>query len=141
MTGRERTYFGEENMKEPTQQLDDFAHAVIGAAIEVHRHLGPGFLESVYEEALAVEFNLRGIPFERQKPVRIMYKGHDVGEGRLDFLVGECLIVELKAVDTLASIHFALVISYLKSTGSQLGLLINFNVRVLKDSIKRIVLT
>jgi len=128
-------------MREPSAELDRLAHAVIGAAIEVHRLLGPGFLESVYEEALCVELQLRGIPFTRQPIVSVDYKNHIVGEGRLDLLVGDVLIVELKAVDALAPIHTAQVISYLKTTGHQLGLLINFNVPVLRGGIKRIILS
>lgn len=124
---------------EPSEQVDGLAYAVIGAAIEVHRLLGPGFLEAVYEQALAVELRLRGIPFSRQAVVAVNYKGQLVGEGRLDLLVGNALIVELKAVDALAPIHFAQVISYLKMTGHQLGLLINFNVPILKEGIKRVV--
>ena len=109
--------------------------------IEVHRHLGPGYLESVYEEALAIELDLRGLPFERQKPIGVGYKGHIVGQGRLDLLVGDCLIVELKAVDTFAPIHRAQVISYIKTTGLHLGLLINFNVQLLRDGVQRVVLS
>ena len=127
--------------KEPDKEVDDLAHRVIGAAIEVHRHLGPGYLESVYEEALAVELGLRGIPFERQKPVAVDYKGHSVGQGRLDLLVDDCLIVELKTVDTFVPIHRAQVISYLKTTGLCLGLLINFKVQRLKDGVRRVVLS
>ncbi len=127
--------------REPTQEVDRLAHAVIGAAIEVHRTLGPGFLESVYEEALCVELELRGIPFARQPIVSVIYKGRAIGEGRIDLLVGGILIVELKAVEELAPIHSAQVISYLKMTSRQLGLLINFNVPVLKDGIKRIILS
>lgn len=126
-------------LSEPSAELDRLAHAVIGAAIEVHRHLGPGYLESVYEEALAIECGLRAIPFERQKAVAVNYKGNAVGEGRIDLLVGRRAIVELKAVDALAPIHTAQVLSYLKATGLTLGLLINFNVAVLKDGIKRII--
>ena len=103
--------------------------------------LGPGFLESVYEAALSIELGLRGIPFKRQVPVRVDYKGRNVGEARLDFLVGDALTVELKAVDALCPVHLAQVISYLKATGNELGLLINFSVAVLKDGIKRVVLT
>jgi len=124
---------------EPSAEVDRLAHAVIGAAIEVHRVLGPGFLESVYEEALCVELELRGIPFTRQQPVSVDYKGRAVGEGRLDLVVGGVLLVELKAIDAFAPIHKAKMISYLKATGYQLGLLINFNVPVLKEGIKRIV--
>ena len=126
---------------EPDQRTDDLAKAVIGAAIEVHRLLGPGYLESVYEQALAIELELRGLPFERQKTIHVNYKGQAVGEGRLDLLVGGCLIVELKAVDALAPIHTAQVMSYLKTTRLPLALLINFNVPLLKSGVKRIVLT
>ena len=127
--------------REPDANTDEFAKAVIGAAIEVHRVLGPGYLESVYEEALAVELKLRNIPFERQKSMAVDYKGHPVGEGRMDILVGGCLIVELKAADALAPIHTAQVISYLKAARLPLGLIINFNVPLLKDGIRRIVLS
>ena len=128
-------------MVEPSGRLDELAYEVIGAAIEVHRTLGPGFLESVYEEAMAVELTLRKVPFERQKPVALNYKGHLVGESRLDFLVAKILVVELKAIDEFAEIHRAVVISYLKVTHCTLGLLINFNVPVLKEGVKRIVLS
>lgn len=128
-------------MKEPEPKLDQTAHAVIGAAIEVHRMLGPGYLESVYEEALAIELGLRGIGFRRQVPVTVSYKGREVGTARLDFLVEEILVVELKAVDDLAPIHLAQVLSYLKATSLPLALLINFNVPVLRDGIKRIILS
>ena len=126
---------------EPEKRTDDVASAVIGAAIEVHRVLGPGYLENVYEEALAVELNLRGIPFERQKTMAVDYKGHAVGEGRLDLLVDSRLVVELKAVESLVPIHTAQVISYLKAVWLPLGLLINFNVPLLKTGIKRIILS
>jgi len=128
-------------MKEPTEELDRLAYEVIGAAIEVHRDLGPGFLESVYEEALCVELTARQIPFLPQHLVSLLYKGHAVGESRLDLLVDSSLVVELKAIETLAPIHTAQVISYLKATGCQLGLLINFNTSVLKDGIKRVILS
>ncbi|HNT75686.1 MAG TPA: GxxExxY protein [Anaerolineae bacterium] len=127
--------------QEPSAEADALARQVIGAAIEVHRYLGVGYLESVYEEALCVELQLQGIPFERQKAIAVEYKGHSVGEGRLDLLVGGCLVVELKTVEAFAPIHQAQVISYLKATGLQLGLLINFHVPVLKDGIRRVVLS
>ncbi len=126
-------------MEEPSKELDFLAHEVIGAAIEVHRLIGPGYLESVYEEALSVELNLRNIPFSRQFVISVKYKDHAVGEGRLDFMVGGKLVVELKAVDTLAPIHTAQVLSYLKATGKRLGLLINFNTPILKSGLKRII--
>ena len=99
---------------------------IIGAAIAVHRDLGPGFLESIYEEALAVEFALQGIGFVRQKPVNLFYKDHQIGEHRLDFLVEDLVLVELKAIRALEDIHFAVGRSYLKATGMQDGLLLNF---------------
>ncbi|MGD0139148.1 MAG: GxxExxY protein [Tepidisphaeraceae bacterium] len=126
---------------EPDEELDRLAHEVIGAAIEVHRILGPGFLESIYEEALCVELKLRAIPFQRQVTVRVVYKGVAIGQGRLDLLVHGKLIVEIKTVETLAPIHTAQSISYLKATGHQLALLINFNAAILKDGIKRIILS
>ena len=114
---------------------------MIGAAIEVHTLLGPGYIEGVYEDALVIELTLRGIPFEQQKVISVNYKGHQVGQSRLDLLVAECLLVEVKAVADLAPIHKTQVISYLKATGLTLGLLINFNVPVLKDGIRRVILT
>lgn len=126
---------------EPAVEVDELARRVIGAAIEVHRTLGPGYLESVYEEALGVELRLRGIPFARQHPVRVAYKDHTVGEGRLDFLVGQALVVEVKAVESLSQVHKAQVLSYLKATGRHLGLLINFNVSLLRDGVQRVVLS
>ncbi len=125
--------------KEPREEEDHWAHEVIGAAIEVHRILGPGVLEQIYQKALLHEFRLRGIPAEPQHQVALSYKGESLGEGLLDFLVAGCLVVELKTVDRLAPIHTAQVISYLKATGLRLGLLINFNTPVLRDGIKRVV--
>ena len=129
-------------MIEPNARVDELARAVIGAAIEVHTVLGAGFLESVYERALTVELGLRRIPFQAQAPIALNYKSQPVGNARLDLLVGNELIVELKAVDQLHPIHHAQVINYLRATGLNLGLLINFNVEHLRDgAIKRIVLT
>jgi GxxExxY protein len=128
-------------MIEPDPAVDAFAKAAIGAAIEVHSLLGAGFLESVYEQALAIELGLRGVPFQRQHPIALTYKNEMVGEARLDFLIGSKLVIELKAVDAIHPIHHAQVLNYLKATGLQLGLLMNFNVEQMKDGIKRIVLT
>ncbi|MDN5874098.1 MAG: GxxExxY protein [Sinobacteraceae bacterium] len=125
--------------KEPGEKIDSLANAVMGAAIEVHRILGPGFLECVYQAALAVELSQRGISFEREKHVAVDYKGHSVGDGRLDLFVGSCLVVELKTVESLAPIHTAQVLSYLKTLRLPLGLLINFNASLLKNGIKRVV--
>ncbi len=114
---------------------------VIGAAIEVHQALGPGLLESAYEECLCreLELELRGIPFERQKELPIEYKGAKLDCGyRLDIVVAGKLILELKACDNLQPIHEAQLLTYLKLTGIKYGLLINFNVPVLKDGIRRI---
>lgn len=114
---------------------------IIGAAIEVHKTLGPGLLESAYEECLAREFVLRTIPFERQKPLPVVYKDVKLECGyRLDFLVGDGVIVELKAIESIAPVHEAIVLTYLRLSGCKLGLLINFNVAILKDGIRRYVL-
>ena len=112
---------------------------VISAAIEVHKVLGAGFLESLYENALAVEFRKRGICFEKQKIIPVTYKGHPIGESRLDFLIENSLILELKAVANLTPLHHAQVLSYLKASNLNIGLLINFNVTLLKNGIKRII--
>lgn len=127
--------------RKPSAEVDRLAHEVIGAAIEVHRVLGPGLPETAYEEALGVERTLRGIPFARQAAIDLSYKGHPVDKGRLDLLVGGTLNVELKAVEGINDVHKAQVISYLKMTGHSLGLLVNFNVPVLRDGIKRVVVS
>jgi len=119
---------------------DELAQRVIGAAIEVHRTMGAGHAESAYELALAIEFEIRNIQFQKQYPIQLHYKGRLVGEGRLDFLVENELILELKAIDTLKPVHMSQVISYLRMTGKQRALLINFNEPLLKHGIKRIVL-
>ncbi len=131
----------EKKLDEPDPALDAIVHRVIGAAIEVHRVLGPGFLESVYEEALCIELALRGIRFGRQMPVGVGYKGHTVGEARLDLVVDERLVVELKAVETFAPSHVAQILSYLKATHLRVGLLITFNVTLLRRGIKRVIYT
>jgi GxxExxY protein len=127
--------------KEPSKEIDMLAASVVDAALEVHKALGPGYLESVYEEALCVELSSRGIPFERQKILQVSYKDHPVGQGKLDVLAGGKLIIELKAVEDLAPIHTAQIISYLKAANLPLGLLINFNTALLKNGIKRVVLS
>jgi GxxExxY protein len=123
------------------EERDPVTGAVIGAAIEVHRILGPGLLESIYQRALCHEMMLRGMSFESQKPVAVNYKGIDLGDDlRLDIVVPDRLVVELKAVEKLLPIHEAQLMTYLKLTRLHTGLLINFNVCLLKDGIKRIVL-
>ncbi len=120
---------------------DSLTRRVIGAAIEVHRVLGPGLLESIYEEALCVELALGHISFERQVSMKVHYKQHDIGDARLDLLVCGQLIVELKTVDSLAPVHVAQLLSYLKINRLQLGLLLNFNVSELRHGIKRVINT
>jgi len=127
-----------DEVEEPDPILNWITNLIIGACIEVHRHLGPGYLEAYYEEALAQEFTLRGIRFIRQQSFDVTYKGKVIGSGRCDFVVEEKVVVEIKAIESFAPVHTAQVISYLRSTGHKLGLLINFNVRLLKDGIKRI---
>jgi len=126
---------------EPDERLDALAKAIVDAAIEVHRTLGPGFLESIYEEALAIELARRSIPFERQVPLTVKYKGHAVGESRVDLLVGGELVVELKSVEELAPVHVAQVVSYLKAFGRSLGLLLTFNVKLMRTGVRRVVLS
>ena len=114
---------------------------IIGAAIEVHKLLGPGLLESAYEECLARELVLRNIRFERQKPAPVVYKDVKLECGyRMDFLIDGRVVVELKAVEALAPVHEAIVLTYLRLSGCRLGLLINFDVPILKDGIRRFIL-
>lgn len=114
---------------------------VIGAAIEVHKTLGPGLLESVYEECLCHELNIRHIPYKRQQAFSVDYKGIKIDCGyRIDLLVSDLVIFELKSVDSLQPIHEAQLLTYLKLTALRVGLLINFNVRVLKEGIKRLII-
>ncbi len=128
-------------LREPGDEVNLLSNRVIGIAIDVHRALGPGYIESVYENALCKEFDLQGIPFVNQHPIEVIYKGSMVGEGRLDFLIGGKLILEIKAVGSLAPVHFTQLRSYLKATGLDLGLLINFNETRLCDGIRRVVFT
>ena len=112
---------------------------VIGSAIEVHRTLGPGLLESIYEKCLCIEFDRKDILYERQKEIPIKYRGVKLDCGyRIDIIVENRLLVELKACESLMPVHEAQVLTYLKLTGIKLGLLINFNVPLLKDGIKRL---
>ena len=117
----------QENRKTEKNLRDSkLTEQIIAAAIRVHRALGPGFLESIYEEALAVEFALSGIQFIRQYPVPLFYRDHQIGEHRLDFLVEGKIVIELKAISQLEDIHFAIGRSYLKATNLDDGLLFNF---------------
>lgn len=112
---------------------------IIGAAIEVHRALGPGYLEEIYERALVVDLLRAGLRFEQQKVLPVVYRDTEVGTHRADLVVGGCVLVELKAVDALHPKHAAQVKSTLKAAGLEVGLLINFNVAVLRDGVKRII--
>jgi GxxExxY protein len=124
---------------EPDPELNRITNAILGAAFEVHTELGPGYGESIYENALASEFRRRGIRFVRQAVFPVLYKGEVVGEGRIDFLVEDEVVLELKAVESLTSLFMSQVVSYLKATSRRLALLLNnFNVRRLKDGIRRI---
>lgn len=128
-------------MKKSTRDLNQITQQIIGAAIEVHRQLGPGLLESSYRECLCRELLLRNIPFEREKPLPLEYKGIHLGCGyRLDLLVAGSVVVEAKAIEALAPIHEAQLLTYLRIGGWRLGLLINFNVAVLKNGIRRRIL-
>ena len=123
------------------KRSDELSNLIIGAAIEVHRILGPGLLESAYEQCLCHELTLKDISFERQKPLPVTYKGISLDCGyRLDILVEKLVIVELKTVEHIGSIHEAQLLTYLKLSELWLGLLVNFNVPVLKDGIRRIVI-
>jgi GxxExxY protein len=123
---------------EPDPRLNRITNEIIGAAIEVTRALGPGHLELVYQKAMEIELAHREIAFQRQLDVDLTYRGQHVGLSRLDLLVEGMVIVDLKAVDQLAPVHSAQLISYLAITGHPLGLLINFNVPALRQGIKRI---
>lgn len=122
------------------KEEDKLSREIIGAAIEVHRHLGPGLLESAYEECLCRELAIRNLTFERQKPLAVSYKGVKLDCGyRLDVVVEGLVILELKAVDRIEPIHEAQLLTYLKLSDLKLGILINFNVPILRNGIKRIV--
>lgn len=111
---------------------------VIGAAIEVHRHTGPGLLESAYEECLSFELVRRGLKIERQKPLPIVYKEIKLDCGfRIDLLVDNAIVIELKSVESLAPVHEAQLLTYLRFSRKRVGLLINFNVKILKEGLRR----
>lgn len=121
-------------------KVNELTHQIIGLAIKVHRTLGPGLLESVYQAALAYEFTRAGILFEKEKSLPVIYEDIKLDPGfRCDFLIEESVIVECKAVKTLHPIDQAQLLSYLRITGLSVGLLINFNVLVLKNGVKRVV--
>jgi GxxExxY protein len=128
-------------MAEKVYPHQDLTEKIIGAAIEVHRALGPGLLESIYQTCLAHEMTLRGLRFEKEKPLPVEYKGIRLESSyRLDFVVEGSVVVELKAVDSIHDVHKAQLLTYLKITGCKVGLLLNFNSAVLKNGIERMVL-
>ena len=129
-----------ENPKENRKLLDfeDGTREIIAAAIEVHKRLGPGFMETLYEQALKIELTKRDVPFVAQHRITVLYDGEAIGNHVLDLLIDDCLVVELKAVKALEDVHFAQVKSYLRATGMKVGLLLNFNSVTL--IVKRIVI-
>ncbi len=123
-----------------SEELNKLTSAILDAAIEVHRELGPGLLESIYEDCLAEELHLRGLGVERQVPVPVHYKGRSLGRTlRMDMRVDERVLVEVKAIECLHESHRAQLLTYLKLTGCKLGLLLNFNEALLKNGIVRVV--
>jgi GxxExxY protein len=130
-----------ERFREPSDEVNRLSNLVIGAAMTVHQALGPGFLENIYEEAMVVELEARGISFQRQLIMPVYHRDRCIGESRLDLLVGGLLVVELKAVEELRSVHRAQVLSYLRAGAFELGLLINFNVALLQQGLRRVVWT
>lgn len=127
--------------RDQTHEVNKTTEAIIGAAIEVHRHLGPGLLESAYEECLCEELTLRAIPFKRQVTLPVTYKGKKFEIGyRIDVLVNDEVVVELKTVDAIHPIHEAQTLTYMRLGGWKAGLIINFNVPIVVKGIKRLVL-
>lgn len=122
------------------EAINRLTERILGGAIEVHRQLGPGLLESLYEAALVIKFDLLGLRYARQLAIPVSYKGHLVGEHRLDLLVENEVIVEIKSVERHDPVFEAQVLSYLKLTDKRVGLLINFNTRLVKDGVKRFVI-
>ena len=122
-------------------RTEELAHQVIGACIEVHREMGPGLPELAYKKALSHELTLRGIAHESEAPVPVYYKGVLVAQGKVDILVEGRLVLELKVVSSLGEIHQAQALAYLHALDLQLALLVNFNVLLMKDGIKRVVRT
>ncbi len=114
---------------------------IIGCALEVHKLLGPGLLESIYESALCIEFELQGIKFERQKNIEVTYKNHSIGNFRIDIIVENQIVLEIKSVERMDAVFEAQLLSYMKLGNYKLGLLLNFNSRLLKDGIKRMILS
>ena len=122
------------------QEINALTERIIGCALEIHRHLGPGLLESIYEGALCVEFDERGVAYQRQVAIPINYRGKPIGEHCLDLVVEDLVVLELKSVERMDPIFEAQVLTYLRISGKKVGLLINFNSRLLKQGIQRVIL-
>jgi GxxExxY protein len=120
-------------------ETEHVGKAIIGAAIEVHRELGPGFLERIYHDALCIELHARDLPFERERAVVVHYRGVAIPGQRIDLIVSSCVLVELKAAARVDQVHEARMISYLRTVPLRLGLLLNFNCRTMTEGVKRIV--
>ena len=125
---------------EAVAERDSLTERIIACAIEVHRELGPGLLEAAYEAALALEVELQGLRFQRQLALPALYKGKQIGEYRIDFLVEDAVVVEIKSVERHDPVFEAQVLTYLRVTGKEVGLLINFNSRLLTTGVRRFVL-
>jgi GxxExxY protein len=121
-------------------ETEQAAERIIGCAIEVHRQLGPGFLEGIYHDALSIELEIAGLQFQREVPIILKYRNRPLRPHRLDLVVEGRVIVELKAVEHVDRIHRAQLMSYLRASGIRLGLLMNFNVEILKSSIRRVIM-
>ncbi len=122
------------------RRVEQVLHETIGCAIAVHRELGPGYLERIYRQAMLIELDARGIPFEAEKAILVSYRGYQIPGQRVDLVVAGVVLVELKAVTAIEPAHIAQVLSYLKTTGLRAGLLINFHERLLRDGLRRLVL-
>ncbi len=122
------------------EEINKITERIIGCAIEVHRNLGPGLLENVYEEAMCVEFDIQRVHYQRQVVLPVNYKGKVIGEYRLDLLVEDAVVVELKSVERHEPVFEAQILTYLRVTGKKVGLLINFNAKLLKEGVKRFIL-
>ena len=121
-------------------ELKRLTEKIIGCGIEVHRELGPGLLEATYEAALCIEFDLAGLTYRRQAIIPVLYKGHDIGEYRPDLVVEDRVVIEVKSVERFEPVFEAQVLTYLRITSKKIGLLLNFNSRLLVDGIKRFIL-
>jgi len=126
-------------MLEASPEVEQLAYLTIGAAIEVHRHLGPCLLESAYEAAMVIELGLRGVPVQDQVEILVDYKGHTIATPRVDLIVGNLLVVELKCVETLSAVHVAQTLGYLAAGGFELGLIINFKTAAVRQGVRRVI--